>query len=422
MTTNLKRISPLLLLIFLDSLSFFIVIPILLQIFYQQDYGLLPVDTSLALRNIVTGFTVSLSTMAALVAAPFIGGLSDKFGRKKTLLLCLASIIIGFFLPILAILQKNLWLILAGRCFSGMGAASQPVAQAAVADLSTGKEKAYFLSLIALMMTLALIVGPLAAGYLADTQIFPSATITTPLWCALILSVITFFMIVFFFKETMMITNLRSEMLSIFEVMSGLKRLVKQYQIGLLFLIFFCLELGWSQYYQSIFIYLHQVANYSPQQISLFNAYMGILMSLGLLFLYPLLIRFYSVYAIARVSVVGVMIGFMGIVYFQTAAAQWLWVSLVAVFTGIAYVSLLSLMSNRVAPALQGKTMGYASTILFSAWMLTAFNGGWLISLQNTLPLYVAALFLLIATIGVGFMRRSIDTPQEICNICLPSS
>jgi DHA1 family tetracycline resistance protein-like MFS transporter len=415
MSTTLRRLFPLLLVIFLDSFSFFIVIPILLQIFYQTDYGLLPSDSSFMLRSIVTGMTISLSKLAGLIAAPFIGSLSDKFGRKTTLLLCMCAITIGFLLPIVGILQQQLWLILLGRCFSGVGAASQPIAQAAVADLCAGKEKAYFLSLIAFMMTLSIIVGPLAGGYLSDNHLVSWFTINTPMWCAFVLSVFTFFTILFFFNETMSLHTARNEMVSVCETVAYFRRMIKQQQIGLLFLIFFCLELGWSQYYQSIFLYLHQTANYSTQQISLFNAYMGVLMSLGLLFLYPMLIRFYSVYAIMRASIICVLVGFISIVFFPTANMQWVYVPLVAIFTGIAYVSLLSLISNRTADADQGKTMGYASTLLFSAWMLTAFNGGWLISLHTLLPLYMSALFLVMASTGLYFMRHETRLEVSVC-------
>lgn len=43
--------------------------------------------------------------------------------------------------------------------------------------------------------------------------------------------------------------------------------------------------------------------------------------------------------------------------------------------------------------------MGYASTILFSAWMIAGFNGGWLISLHPTLPLWIA-----VSAIGVAWV------------------
>jgi len=398
MLNHFKRLFPLLLLIFIDSFSYFVVIPVLLEIFFKTHYGILPANTSVVMRDFLTGFTICLSTLTALIAAPFVGNLSDKFGRKKTLLFCLIGIIFGFALPIIGIMKKNLLLILLGRALSGVGSSSQPVAQAAVADLCNDDEKSLFLSFIALMMTLPIMLGPLVGGYLSDRHLVSWFNATTPYFLAVIISVISFFVILFFFKETMSI-KVRTEMLSVRDVIFGLKKAVKTYQIGAVLLIFFCLELGWSQYYQTIPLFLTQQFHYSIQQISLFNTFMGICMSLGLLFLYPILIKYFSVKKIMRASVLLVLLGLLFCALFPGYQLFFVWC--VAIFTGTAYVSLLTLISNQVPKNHQGWIMGYASTILFLAWLITGFNGGLLISWHSTLPLWVAAGALGIAGLAV---------------------
>jgi len=394
MLKHFKRLFPLLLLIFIDSFSYFVVIPVLLELFFKTHYGILPSDFSLATRDFLTGFTICLSTVAALIASPFVGNFSDKYGRKKTVLFCLVMMIAGFSLPIIGILKKNLFLILVGRLLSGIGSSSQPVAQAAVADLCKNDEKALFLSFIALMMTLPIMLGPLAGGYLSDRHLVSWFNATTPYYLAVIISVLSFMIILFYFKETMQ-SNMRTQMLSVQEVFFGLKKAIKTYPIGRLLFIFFCLELGWSQYYQTISLFLSQQFHYSVQEISLFNAMMGIFMSLGLLCLYPLLIKYVDVKKIMRISIFWVFIGLTACVLLPQD--QWFLVWLVAVFTGTAYVSLLTLISNNTAQNHQGWIMGYTSTILFLAWMITGFNGGWLISLYPALPLWIAVGALLVA-------------------------
>src|SRR3990167_7430536 len=146
MLKHFRRLFPLLLLIFIDSFSYFVVIPVLFELFFSAHYGILPKSTTLATRDFLTGFTICLSTVAALIASPFVWNLSDKYGRKKTLLICLVTIISGFLLPIIGIVKKSLLLILLGRTLSGIGSSSQPVAQAAVADLCHDDQKALYLS------------------------------------------------------------------------------------------------------------------------------------------------------------------------------------------------------------------------------------------------------------------------------------
>lgn len=404
MLKHLKRLFPLLLLIFIDSFSYFVVIPVLLELFFNPHYGLLPANASVATRDFLTGFTIALSTVAALIAAPFVGNFSDHYGRKKTLLICLVSIFFGFFLPIIGIMTKHLSLILLGRLLSGIGSSSQPVAQAAVADLCKDDEKSLFLSFIALMMTLPIILGPLAGGYLSDSHLVSWFNATTPYCLAAAISLVSFFIILFFFQETMQ-SRMRAQMLSVREVIIGLKQAIKAHHIGLLLLVFFCVELGWSQYYQSVSLILSQQFHYSIQQVSLYNALMGIFMSGGLLFLYPIWMKYASTQKIMFYSTILAFTGLLSCAIFPSV--QYIFVWMVAIFTGTAYVSLLTLISNRVPATHQGWIMGYTSTILFLAWMITAFNGGWLVSVHATLPLWVAAGALLIGVISAQRLIKS---------------
>ncbi len=398
------RLLPLLLLIFIDSFSYFVVIPVLLQLFYNHQYDLLPLSTSLSTRNMLTGITISLAPMAALVFAPFIGFASDQFGRKKTLIMCVLSVMTGFILPMIGILKNSITLVLLGRFMAGIGSASQPIAQATVSDLCTGKNRALYLSLIAMMMTLALILGPLAGGELTDQHLVHWFSIMTPYEFALGLSLINLFLILFFFKETKVLTQKTME-LSIKNVVTDFIPLIKQYQMGLLIAGFFFLELAWSQYYQSISLYLQLHWQFTPQSIGVFNSVMGATMSVGLLLLYPFFLRFFSVEKIMRFSLLFILIGLIGCSLLSSVTTQWIFANIVAVFTGCAYVSLVAMIADRSDDQHRGMVMGYLSTALYLAWMFTAFDGGFLISWHEKLPLILAAIFLLIAVIATTQSR-----------------
>lgn len=399
------RLLPLLLLIFIDSFSYFVVIPVLLQLFYNHQYDLLPLSTSINTRNILTGITISLAPMAALVFSPFIGFASDQYGRKKTLLLCIAFVIIGFLLPIIGILKNTIVLVLLGRLMAGIGSASQPIAQATVTDLCTGKNRAFYLSMIALMMTLALILGPLAGGELTDQHLVHWFSIITPYEFALGLSIINLLLILFCFKETKTLDQ-KTKLISVKSVVTNIMPLIKQYQMGLLIAGFFFLELGWSQYYQSISLYLQLHWKTTPQTIGLFNSAMGATMSFGLLILYPLFLRFFSIKTIMRFSLLLILIGLIACSLLSSMTAQWLFSNIVAIFTGCAYVSLVTIIADKTDDQHRGLVMGYLSTALYLAWMLTAFNGGFLISWHEKLPLIFAAVFLLIAVITTTIFQN----------------
>jgi MFS family permease len=231
MLKKFNQLLPLLLLIFIDSFSYFVIIPILLEIYFNHPGSVLSPTTHQFTRNFLTGLTISLSTLASLLAAPLIGSASDTYGRKKTLLLCLIGTSIGFFIPIIGILKKSVALILLGRILGGIGSASQPIAQAAVADISKGKEKAFFLSLIALAMTIALILGPLVGGYLSDAHFVSWFNPTTPYLFSTLISIANFLLVLFFFHETAHYEK-PTQILRLSEIKHSLFTSINTYHLG----------------------------------------------------------------------------------------------------------------------------------------------------------------------------------------------
>lgn len=391
------RLFPLLLLIFIDSFSYFVVIPVLLQLFFHHRFGLLSIHTPQSTRDILTGVTISLSPLATLLSAPLVGDASDKYGRKKTLTICIFAVIIGFLLPIIGIAQKNIFLILGGRFVAGIGSASQSIAQAAVSDLCQREEKALYLSFIALMMTLALVIAPLAGGYLSHWF-----TLSAPYWLALGLSLMNLILLLFFFTET----KAQNQTANIFNLRNTLTELlieIKQCHVGQLIVLFFCLELGWSQYYQSISLFLQSSLHFHTEVISVFNASMGLTMSAGLLILYPVLLRIFSIKTILYGSLFFVTIGLIACVFASNIKTQWLFSSLVAIFTGCGYVSLVALISEKTPVKHQGLMMGYLSTMLYLAWMTTSIMSGYFFAWYAILPLIMAASFLIVGSLITQF-------------------
>jgi DHA1 family tetracycline resistance protein-like MFS transporter len=293
-------------------------------------------------------------------------------------------------------MKRNLLWIWGGRIINGIGTTSQPVAQASVADMSTGKNKSYRLSLIALAMTLAIIFGPLVGGYLTKNYNNNYNNITIPYWLGLCFSIAVLLFSAIAFKETKH-HKICSEMGNIYEFTS-IKKLAKSYNLYTLFIIFFCLEFGWSGYYQSIFFYLTHVFGYTPQQISIFNAYIGIIMAGSLAVMYPYLIRNFSLDEILKGSLYTLLFAFVMSVIFPYPKLHWVFATLIASCTGIAYTSLIASISNKLPTHRQGKAMGYASTLLFLAWTITAFIGGPLFHLYKLLPLCTSVVALGVAT------------------------
>lgn len=382
------QLWALFILIFIDSLTYFLVIPVFERLFFA-DALIVSSHISLSFRNMLFGIAVLLSPLAFVISAPIAGHLSDKFGRKKILAACLLASLIGYLLPIIGIRFKSLILILLGRFIAGTATGSQPTAQAAIADMTEGKKKALYLAMIGFAMTLAMTLGPILGSLLSNKQLIPWFSLDTPYWVGALLSFGNLILLAIFFQETHKVTakKIKPKLLSLFRNRLLIKMLT----------LFFLLELAWSQYYQALFLFLPKAYQYSNTLVGVFTGYIGIWMSLGLTFFYRFVLHFMTLAQCFKTSIWLIAIGLLGCSITSEAYMQWIFVILVAIFTGTAYASLLSLLSNLANAKNQGWILGISSTLLGISWTITGFTSGIFTNLSLYLPAYTALISIVIA-------------------------
>jgi DHA1 family tetracycline resistance protein-like MFS transporter len=396
----LHALLPLLLVIFIDTIGYFVVIPVIVRLFLHNEAHLLPTHTSMTTRAWLYSLTLMLSPLAFIICSPIIGHFSDRYGRKKALTGALIAACAGFLLPIIGIYQRSISLILIGRFIAGASSSSQPVAQAGVTDISQGKERAFYLGLIGFCMTLGMVIGPLSGSYLSDSHLVSWFNVTTPYWFALGLSVLNVLLLALYYRDL----PTRTQQINITPKGKLLCLFIKK-QVGLILLIFFCMELAWSQYYQAAFIVLSQHFKFSTNHISVFSSAVGLSMCIGLTFIYKLFIKHYSIEHTAKISLYIILIGLL-ICILPAIQIRWLASLLISLAVGIAYPALLSLISNRTEQRYQGYMLGCASTTLGIAWMITGLTAGPFTQLHWTLPWLATTFFILTGAILSYWIKR----------------
>ncbi|WP_373028938.1 MFS transporter [Sulfurovum sp.] len=167
----IKQIMPLSLIVALRFFGLFIVLPVL-SIYALDMEGATPFLAGL----VVGGYAL---TQAAF-QVPF-GLISDKVGRKKTLLFGLIIFIIG---SVIAAVSDNIYMLLVGRFLQGAGAIGS-VVSAMVADLVKEEQRAHAMAImggtIALSFAAAMIIAPIVGGNWGIDKLF---------WLTAILSVL----------------------------------------------------------------------------------------------------------------------------------------------------------------------------------------------------------------------------------------
>lgn len=388
---RLQQLIPLFGIIFIDSLAFFLVIPVLLRIFLNPHYDILPSDVSVATRTLLYSLTVAMAMLAFILTSPLIGNLSDRLGRKKLLAYCLSSSVAGYCLPILGLATHQWWLIIVGRFLTGAASSSQPIAQAAIADISAGKRKAFYLSLIAFAMTLALLLGPLLGGFLSDETLSPLFTLCTPYWVGMLLTSLNLILLWRGFHDSTQVLDRTNTEHPLLVRLKNYTEILTQNRLLLLLLAFLFLEIAWGQYYQASFLILRNAFQLSTDHVALFASYAGVWMSIGLTLIYRIAIHRWSVERILQVGYLGASLSFLGCFLTPTLWGQWVFVIPMAVCVGIAYASLLADISDRTAITHQGWVLGTASMLLGLGWLITSLSTGILVNWHIYAPNALAA-------------------------------
>ena len=164
-----KRLFSIFLIVFIDLLGFSIILPLLP--FYAESYGA---------NATLVGFLVAIYAAGQMFSAPFLGRLSDRYGRRPFLIISIFGNAISFLLLGLA---TNLTMIFIARLVAGMTAGNISVAQAYITDITDEKNRSRGLGLIGAAFGIGYIFGPALGGILSqwgyDVPSFVSAGIAT---------------------------------------------------------------------------------------------------------------------------------------------------------------------------------------------------------------------------------------------------
>ena len=132
--------------IFVNLVGFGIIIPLLP--FYAQTFGASP---------LVIGLLFASFSLSQLVAAPLLGDLSDRWGRRPVLIFSLLGTVVSF---VMLALAQSLAMLFAARIVDGLSGGNITTARAYIADVTTDENRAKSFGLLGAAFGLGFIVGP----------------------------------------------------------------------------------------------------------------------------------------------------------------------------------------------------------------------------------------------------------------------
>ncbi|KPF80505.1 multidrug transporter [Brevundimonas sp. AAP58] len=141
----------------------------------------------------------SAYSIGQFFAEPFWGRLSDRIGRKPVLLITVCANAVGY---LMLAFVPNIWLAIAVRLFTGLGAGNVSTVQGYVADVTPPEKRAGRMGLIGAAFGAGFIAGPGLSGILVREDM-GRLGYQLPIFAACGLAVLAAIGVVLFLKESL---------------------------------------------------------------------------------------------------------------------------------------------------------------------------------------------------------------------------
>jgi len=399
---------------FVGTLGFSIVVPFL--VFLVTKWGG---------NALVYGLIGATYSAFQLIGAPILGRWSDKYGRRKILLLSqLGTVVswliflIAFFVPVRIVedidstimgqftLTLPLILLFLARAADGITGGNVSVANAYLADITDEEDRSKNFGRMALSGNLGFVLGPALAGLLGAT-IYGEIL---PVVAALLISILATLIIVFGLKEfdPCVLTRVPTprSMRKVFgqehkECFSirdpekvNFRTILRLSGVPRLLGVYFLVMLGFSFFYIGFPVHAIEELRWTVADTGAFFAYLSLIM---VLVQGPILARAskkFSDVALAFVGTVILTIGFICL-FWSSIPVIYLAATLIALGNGLMWPSVMAMLSNAAGDMHQGAVQGAAGSIGAIASIVGLIAGGLLYNWLGAWVFVLAALVIL---------------------------
>ncbi|MBW7959934.1 MFS transporter [Patescibacteria group bacterium] len=334
---NNKSLITIFLIVFIDLLGFGIILPLLPYI--AERYQATP---------LTIGILSAAYSLFQLISSPILGRLSDRFGRKKLLIISQIGSALGYLLLGLA---GSLPLLFLSRIIDGITGGNISIAQAYIADVTTKENRAQGMGLIGAAFGLGFIFGPAIGGALSKISY------SAPAYFATAISLLTVIATVFLLKETVnekkAMTSKRTKI-----SFSELKKILSTYPIGLLIFTFFFLNTAFSIMQGNFALWTQKTFNFDPGQNGWFFTYIGILAVTIQMQVLPRVVKKYHETKILTASLIFMFLGLILIPLSRHPDFLYVALFFLPLGNGLANPTVQAMASENVPKEEYGGTLG----------------------------------------------------------------
>uniref|UniRef100_B8HLS8 Major facilitator superfamily MFS_1 n=1 Tax=Cyanothece sp. (strain PCC 7425 / ATCC 29141) TaxID=395961 RepID=B8HLS8_CYAP4 len=393
-----RSISPLYFLcitIFIDRLGESLIFPILPFLVKPFNFN------ALTLTLLFSAFAA-----AQFLAAPILGTLSDRYGRRPVLLICVLGTALSYFMFALA--QQG-WMLFVSRILDGITGGVASTAQAYIADSSAPEDRAKNFGLTGAAFGLGFVLGPALGGSLATINL------KLPIVVAGIIALSNFILGYFTLPESLKPESRRTLQLKDFNPLGQLRDLFRDRSLAGLLWAFFIFNFAFAGFTSVFVLFLNQRFGWGPSQAALVFVVIGITITVvqaGLI--RKLIPRFRE----GNLTIVGLFLLGLGFSLTALVPPQKGWLQLGIFLAAIAIASgvglllpcLRGLISNQVSDQEQGRVIGSSQSLQSVASILGPAWAGWSFDKNPLTPIWQSTL---LVGLALGFTLLNLQRQRR---------
>jgi DHA1 family tetracycline resistance protein-like MFS transporter len=344
------------------------------------------------------GSLLSIYALCQFFAAPGLGALSDRFGRRPILLISLFGSIVGYLILGFA---GALWMLFLGRIIDGLTGGNISTIYAYMADITKPQERGKYFGLLGAAAGVGMIIGPVIGGFLG------SIYLPAPLFIAAGITLIDMLFGYFILPESLPV-NLRLMHFD-YKHLNPFSQFSHIFSIDILKRLFisgFIFFLAMNGLYAINAVFFKDVFSWNPAQIGLILFVIGFvdIFSQGFL-INKLLPRFGEI----KVSILGLVLTAVG---FLMVALTSLMPSVVLIYLALIVLNIGDglfepsqggLISKSVGPHMQGRVQGANQGMQSIARIAGPFIAAFIYGFGRGLPYFYEGVLVVISLVILFF-------------------